>query len=165
MTLIFKPQQSKILVSLVKDPKLYVGELPVLSNNDVKKLCITLNAESLDGPNFSSKLPKGIDYKRFQENRAFRLLLNNVIDKSIQNSPAHQALAAYLKNGNLHINDLRVPEQWGRVNDPEDIFGSVLVQDGKIKVGTFEPMFTHRLLSSNGIFKLDSFLLDKLLKH
>ena len=102
MTLIFKPQQSKILVSLVKDPKLYVGELPVLSNNDVKKLCITLNAESLDGPNFSSKLPKGIDYKRFQENRATRpsarcaALAANARDITTLKLPNLQVILVYL---------------------------------------------------------------------
>ena len=63
------------------------------------------------------------------------------------------------------ILDLRVPEQWGRVADPEDIFGTVLVQDGKMVKESFEPMFTHRLYTSNGMFKLDPYLLQELLKE
>ena len=141
MRLYFKPQQSKILVSLVEKPKLFMGEIPATAKS-------TKGNYQLDG---------------FKENKDFVEYLNNFLRLNIYKSPNHQAMAAYLKTRHLNINDCRIPEQWGRVCDPEDIFGTVLVQDGKMVPGTFEPMFTHRLHSSNGVFKLDPALAEKLL--
>lgn len=40
------------------------------------------------------------------------------------------ALANFQKFGWLHLNDNRVFAQYGRIPDPEDIIGSVLVKDG-----------------------------------
>ncbi|KAI8903123.1 hypothetical protein EDD86DRAFT_175729, partial [Gorgonomyces haynaldii] len=68
------------------------------------------------------------------------------------------------KVGHLNINDQRMPPLWGRVNDPEDILGTSLIKDGKLVPKSFEPMPTHRILSTNGLFQLTPFLHEKLLK-
>ncbi|KAI7905941.1 uncharacterized protein BX663DRAFT_498196 [Cokeromyces recurvatus] len=54
----------------------------------------------------------------------------------------------------MHINDERDPPAWGRINFPEDIVGSVELNAGKIKEGTYQPMPTHRLVTSKGLFQL-----------
>ncbi|KAI8893932.1 hypothetical protein BC833DRAFT_506106, partial [Globomyces pollinis-pini] len=64
-------------------------------------------------------------------------------------------LAEFQKIGYLNINDKRVMAPWGRINDPEDIFGTVLLDNGRIVENTFEPMSTHRIVSRNGLFQLN----------
>lgn len=47
---------------------------------------------------------------------------------------------------------------WDGDSDPEDILGGVQLHEGKIVPGTYERMPTHRLVSSNGLFRLSDFL-------
>lgn len=54
----------------------------------------------------------------------------------------------------LHIADERNPPPWGRIPYPEDIIGTVLVNNGVIQPETYQEMPTHRLVTSNGIFQL-----------
>ena len=54
----------------------------------------------------------------------------------------------------LHIADERNPPPWGRIPVPEDIVGSVLLQDGVIQPNSYEPMPAHRIVTKNGIFQL-----------
>ncbi|KAI8990933.1 hypothetical protein BDF20DRAFT_812385, partial [Mycotypha africana] len=54
----------------------------------------------------------------------------------------------------LHIGDERNPPAWGRINLPEDIIGSVELDEGTIKAGTFQRMPAHRLVTNNGLFRL-----------
>lgn len=51
-----------------------------------------------------------------------------------------------------------------RVNDPEDIIGTVLVMKGVVIEGTLEMMPTHRLISSAGLFQLNEFMHNRLLE-
>ncbi|KAI9343064.1 hypothetical protein DFJ73DRAFT_797406 [Zopfochytrium polystomum] len=93
-------------------------------------------------------------------------LLHDVIKHHAHQDEGLQAMAAYQKEGFLHVNDGRVFSTWGRVNDPEDIFGSVLVKDGKIVEGSYQRrMPTHRLVSMNGLSQLSDFLHGKLLQR
>lgn len=54
----------------------------------------------------------------------------------------------------LHIGDERNPPAWGRINFPEDIIGSVELDNGKIKEGSYQPMPAHRIITNNGLFQL-----------
>lgn len=54
----------------------------------------------------------------------------------------------------LHIGDERNPPAWGRINYPEDIIGSVELDHGKIKEGSYQPMPAHRLITNSGLFQL-----------
>ncbi|KAJ3320670.1 hypothetical protein HDV06_005078 [Boothiomyces sp. JEL0866] len=102
--------------------------------------------------------------KDFQENGKFNKLLYGTIKENLDKCEYTKALALNQKAGYLNINDLRVGSIFGRVNDPEDIFGSVLVKDGKIDSSTFEIMPTHRLVSSNGLFQLTDYIHGKLVE-
>ncbi|ORY05656.1 hypothetical protein K493DRAFT_197356, partial [Basidiobolus meristosporus CBS 931.73] len=73
-------------------------------------------------------------------------------------------LAKHQKQGWLHISDERNPPPWGRIPLPEDIFGSVNVVDGEIIEGSYQRMLTHRIVSSNGLFKLSEPFHQKLLQ-
>lgn len=57
-------------------------------------------------------------------------------------------------NSWLHIGDERNPPAWGRINFPEDIIGSVEVNGGVIKAGSYQPMPAHRMVTNDGIFQL-----------
>lgn len=107
----------------------------------------------------------GTQAQSFTPNPKFESILQSAIKSSVLQCPAHQNLAELTKNGFMHINDERVASIWGRVNDPEDIFGTVLVNDGKIMKDTYEAMPTHRLVSPNGLFQLNDFMHKHLLSN
>lgn len=52
----------------------------------------------------------------------------------------------------MHISDTRKPPDWGRVADPEDIFGSLEVGENGIIVGTgnYQESGTYRILTREG---------------
>ncbi|KAG8759645.1 hypothetical protein FRC11_001659 [Ceratobasidium sp. 423] len=52
----------------------------------------------------------------------------------------------------------------GRVGNPDDILGSVLVQDGKIKGETYQRMPSYRTCTTDGLVKLSPSLHERLLK-
>lgn len=54
----------------------------------------------------------------------------------------------------LHIGDERNPPPWGRIPKPEDIIGSVLLQDGQIQAGTYQAMPAYRLVTNKGLMQL-----------
>jgi hypothetical protein len=52
--------------------------------------------------------------------------------------------------------------RFGRIPEPEDIIGSVLVQNGELQAETYQPMPTYRLVTREGPMKLSSYLLERL---
>eukprot|EP00123_Amoebidium_parasiticum_P022743 comp9404_c0_seq1/m.4457 comp9404_c0_seq1/g.4457 ORF comp9404_c0_seq1/g.4457 comp9404_c0_seq1/m.4457 type:complete len:185 (-) comp9404_c0_seq1:494-1048(-) len=98
----------------------------------------------------------------FEENKEFRTLLNDTVAATFTQDDelAHQAIGH--KEGWMHIQDYRNPAFQNRIPETEDIIGSVLVKDGELVPGTFQPMPVHRLLSMNGMFRLNTPLHEKL---
>ncbi|CAE6429527.1 unnamed protein product [Rhizoctonia solani] len=72
--------------------------------------------------------------------------------------------AVQRKEGWLHVHDYRNFPEMGRVGDPDDILGSVLVQDGKIKGETYQRMPSYRTCTTDGPVKLSPSLHERLLK-
>jgi len=64
--------------------------------------------------------------------------------------------------GWVHVTDERGLPPFGRIPEPEDIIGSVLVQGGELRAETYQPMPTYRLVTPEGPMKLSPFLLQKL---
>lgn len=52
--------------------------------------------------------------------------------------------------------------RFGRIPEPEDIIGSVLVKEGNIQPETYQAMPTYRFVTRDGPMKLSAFLLDRL---
>ncbi len=52
-----------------------------------------------------------------------------------------------------------------RIADPQDILGSVLVKNGIIVPNSFVAMPTHRIVTRDGLFKLNAFFHQKLLEN
>ncbi|CUA78393.1 hypothetical protein RSOLAG22IIIB_13118 [Rhizoctonia solani] len=102
----------------------------------------------------------------FQENQAFVDLLHDTVkaaliegvDQDLEND------AVQRKEGWLHVHDYRNFPEMGRVGDPDDILGSVLVQDGKIKGDTYQRMPSYRTCTTDGPVKLSPSLHERLLK-
>ncbi|CDH56339.1 hypothetical protein RO3G_06508 [Lichtheimia corymbifera JMRC:FSU:9682] len=100
--------------------------------------------------------PETIDMKTFVENPGYINFMTNVLKHNIHkvNDSTLKSLAEWQKEGWLHIADERNPPPWGRIPYPEDIIGTVLVNNGVIQPETYQEMPTHRLVTSNGIFQL-----------
>ncbi|KAH7339077.1 hypothetical protein B0J17DRAFT_659770 [Rhizoctonia solani] len=108
----------------------------------------------------------GEDSHSFQENQAFVDLLHDTVKAALIEG-VDQELgndAVQRKEGWLHVHDYRNFPEMGRVGDPGDILGSVLVQDGKIKGDTYERMPSYRTCTTDGPVKLSPSLHERLLK-
>ena len=72
------------------------------------------------------------------------------------------------RGGWVHVSDLRKPPDFGRIADPEDIFGSVEV-DGEGKFvgenGSYQESGTYRVVTREGILGLSDFMRGKLVER
>ncbi|KAJ3122100.1 hypothetical protein HK098_003122 [Nowakowskiella sp. JEL0407] len=105
-----------------------------------------------------------INPAEFTENKEFETLLHKVIAENIPDDKITQSFALHQKEGWLNINDSRVFSHWGRVSDPEDIFGSIMLEKGVMIPGSYQRMPTHRFVSLNGLFQTSDFIHEKLLE-
>lgn len=64
--------------------------------------------------------------------------LHTTFAKYVHQDPTIQSLAKFQKTGHLNINDGRTTTLFGRVSDPEDIWGTVLLKEGMVVPGTYE---------------------------
>jgi hypothetical protein len=56
------------------------------------------------------------------------------------------------RGGWVHVGDARRPPDWGRVHDPEDIFGSVEVDArGRVLEGGYQASGTYRIVTRDGM--------------
>lgn len=54
--------------------------------------------------------------------------------------------------GYIHVFDTRGPPAYGRIPDPGDIFGSVLVNgEGEIQKGRYEECGAYRIVTNDGM--------------
>ncbi|KAJ3035711.1 hypothetical protein HDV00_003472 [Rhizophlyctis rosea] len=74
----------------------------------------------------------------FRENPIFEDFLHSWLRDNIESDDFTKALATHQQIGYLNINDSRVYTAWGRVSDPEDILGSVRLDNGQIVKGSYE---------------------------
>ncbi|ETN38047.1 uncharacterized protein HMPREF1541_07670 [Cyphellophora europaea CBS 101466] len=72
------------------------------------------------------------------------------------------------RGGWIHVYDLRHPPDFGRIPDPEDIFGSLEVDaDGTFTDGTgdYQQSGTYRVCTRDGVVQLSDFLRGKLIQR
>lgn len=60
-----------------------------------------------------------------------------------------------------HLSDGRNPPDPNRVPDPSDIIASFLIVNGQITPESYERSRTHRLVSMDGLMKLESALMER----
>ena len=72
------------------------------------------------------------------------------------------------RGGHIHVYDLRHPPDFGRIPDPEDIFGSLEVDgegnfvDGE---GRWQGSGTYRIFTRDGILGLSDYLRERLVER
>ncbi|UKZ52115.1 hypothetical protein TrVGV298_005888 [Trichoderma virens] len=67
------------------------------------------------------------------------------------------------RGGFVHLSDRRNPPDFGRIAWPEDILGSVEVNESGEVVGRLQPSGTYRIVTNEGILGLSPFLRGKLI--
>ncbi|KAE9405505.1 hypothetical protein BT96DRAFT_876512 [Gymnopus androsaceus JB14] len=99
---------------------------------------------------------EGAGLNDFKENPKFRQLLHEVIQSGLKADvdDIQRNGALQVQQGWMHIHDERNIPALGRIGDPDDIIASVLVEDGKIKSETYQPMPAYRLCTSDGLIQL-----------
>ncbi|KAJ3110444.1 hypothetical protein HK100_003030 [Physocladia obscura] len=103
--------------------------------------------------------------RNFTPNPRFEDFLHSVLKETVHTDVGWQAMAVNQKEGYMTVTDARVFTPWGRVADPEDLVGAVLLKNGKIVEGSYERMPAHRLVSTNGLFQLSETLHAKLIER
>ncbi|KAI5462586.1 hypothetical protein BGZ63DRAFT_403800 [Mariannaea sp. PMI_226] len=69
------------------------------------------------------------------------------------------------RGGYVHLSDRRNPPDFGRIAWPEDILGSVEVDDTGSIIGKVQPSGTYRVLTREGLLGLSPFLQGKLIER
>lgn len=72
------------------------------------------------------------------------------------------------QGGYIHVSDNRHPPDYGRIAEPEDIFGSLEVDgDGSFTDGTgkYQQSGTYRLCTRDGVLGLPDHLMKKLIER
>ncbi|KAG5651630.1 hypothetical protein H0H81_008007 [Sphagnurus paluster] len=88
----------------------------------------------------------------FVENRKFRDILHRAIQDGLRKDvdDIQRNGALQLTSGWMHIHDDRNIPPLGRIGDPDDIIGTVLVEDGKILPETYAGMPSYRICTADG---------------
>jgi len=96
----------------------------------------------------------------------FRQLLHGALQSGLEADvdDIQRNGALQMQQGWMHIHDDRNIPSMGRIGDPDDIIASVLIEDGKIKSGTYQPMPSYRLCTTDGIIQLTQGLREHLRK-
>ncbi|KIJ47496.1 hypothetical protein M422DRAFT_163965 [Sphaerobolus stellatus SS14] len=100
----------------------------------------------------------------FKGNDKFLEVLHDVV-RTVADERSDERLLAeaiQLGVGWMHINDDRNLPELGRISSPDDIIGSVRVEDGVILPGTYNPMPTYRICTTDGLTTLSKGLEDRL---
>jgi hypothetical protein len=103
--------------------------------------------------------------RTFRANPAFLAHLSATLLAHGAADPGLRALASGNMGkpaGHVHLSDARRPPDVGRVADPQDILGSVRVDEQGEVQGQLEESGTYRVVTNDGILGLSDFLLDKL---
>jgi len=87
--------------------------------------------------------------------------IRNALEKGRDESVRSEAVQR--ESGWLHINDARNIPPIGRIGDPDDIIGSVLVENGQVIPSTYQRMPSYRICTSDGPTQLSEGLLQELL--
>lgn len=92
----------------------------------------------------------------FVENAGFKELLHEAIQSGLKDGvdDIQKNGAIQVQQGWMHIHDERNIPALGRIGDPDDILGSVRVEEGVILAETYQPMPSYRLCTSDGIIHL-----------
>ena len=90
----------------------------------------------------------------FRANHIFKRILSTVLVKYAHTDPDVKSTAAANTGkpaGWIHVSDTRAPAAFGRIPDPQDIFGSlVATSEGKIQ-GSLMESGTYRLVTNDGM--------------
>lgn len=102
----------------------------------------------------------------FVENDQFREVLHDAIRSGLRDGvdEDQKNAAIQTQEGWMHLHDMRNIPALGRIGDPDDIVGSVRVEDSKILAETYQPMPAYRLCTSDGVLQLTEGLRFRLLE-
>eukprot|EP01100_Stratorugosa_tubuloviscum_P006342 TRINITY_DN2742_c0_g1_i1.p1 TRINITY_DN2742_c0_g1~~TRINITY_DN2742_c0_g1_i1.p1 ORF type:complete len:229 (-),score=81.94 TRINITY_DN2742_c0_g1_i1:107-754(-) len=106
--------------------------------------------------------PQKVNFELFEANEEFVNILHETIVQFINENGIYIAKAQKEKSGWIHVVDYRQPLT-RRTPWPEDIFGSVKVENGIILPQTYQRMPTYRLCTAAGLFQFDEWFNEKLL--
>ncbi|CDO77436.1 hypothetical protein BN946_scf184857.g43 [Trametes cinnabarina] len=102
----------------------------------------------------------------FVENERFREALHEAVQSALRDGvdEVQKNGAIQLREGWMHIHDNRNIPALGRIGEPDDIIGSVRVENGEIMAETYQPMPSYRLCTADGVLQLTEGLAQRLVE-
>ncbi|EAU84131.1 hypothetical protein CC1G_08672 [Coprinopsis cinerea okayama7 len=109
---------------------------------------------------------EGEIWREFRENPVFRSLLHETVYAALRDGvdDVWVGAAKQVGSGWMHVHDQRNPPPLGRIGDPDDIIGTVLVEDGVVKADTYQPMPSYRFWTKDGLMMLTDGLRERLVQ-
>jgi hypothetical protein len=100
----------------------------------------------------------------FVANEAFVARMHRLIGEQVHRCPETCETGRVQHVGHLHVADERAHKFPSRIPLPQDILGTVKLDEGRIVPGSYEPMMqAHRLLTSHGLAELPCHMEQRLL--
>ncbi|KAJ2815556.1 hypothetical protein GGI24_006009 [Coemansia furcata] len=163
------PMQRQYPYSLVRvqdDPKIADEPLGLKFENTASDPSTVIGWLKGSADSSATLVANGAEIRpaQFVENAKFWAHVEHVFREFAHEDPELQAQAAFHKSGWMNVTDGRNPPPLGRTGEPEDIVGCVLVEDKRIKKGSFQPNPTHRPATIRGLFQLPKYLQAKLIE-
>lgn len=185
----------RLVSTLPNNPHVYVFPDPQNQSSHILTLLRTEPATPSLALGTTSKLPPTSD--SLKQNPKFSQILHSVIAEHAHDDPNVQQQAAALassggfnlgkqtssqfggsssqggagggnRGGFVHVSDERHMPDFGRIAEPEDIFGSLEVDgNGKFvdSYGNYQESGTYRMVTNEGFFGLGTYLRDKLVER
>src|SRR5438445_2777661 len=107
---------------------------------------------------------KHVTEANFRPNPTFVRLLHHVIARHAPQLPALRAEARRQHTGWVYVIDARTASPDGHV-PPCDIIGGFEVRSGEVAPGSYRPNTDHKLLTANGVFRLEPALHESLMEQ
>lgn len=185
----------RALSTLANNPHVYIVPNPEDSSSQLLTLLRTNPPTPSLALGITSKVPPTSD--SLKQNPRFSRILHSIIAEHAHNDPNVQQQAGALassggfnlgkqtssqfggsssqggagggnRGGFVHVSDERHMPDYGRIAEPEDIFGSLEV-DGEGKFvdghGNYQESGTYRMVTNEGVFGLGKYLREKLVQR
>eukprot|EP00127_Corallochytrium_limacisporum_P004443 Clim_evm5s163 gene=Clim_evmTU5s163 len=140
------------------DDRVYVHNV---TGHDYPKAVSFLNDKqchnNIQDPAIIGYLKEGSDItpKNFVEVKAFVDFMHYVVQKHCASNPVLETKASVQEQGWFHIPDEREPTMHERIPHPDNIVASVKLLGGKMQTDTYQRCPTHRVITMDGIMRLE----------
>ncbi|CCM03059.1 uncharacterized protein FIBRA_05179 [Fibroporia radiculosa] len=160
------PERPDLFYHLFEPPTPVSSSVPVFALSFLEQRPASAQSPAVIGwlPASSSADADSAGLNDFVENPSFREILHEAIRGGLMDGVDEVLIngAIQTQEGWMHIHDNRNIPALGRIGDPDDILGSVRVENSQILAETYQPMPAYRMCTSDGVLQLSEGIAKRL---